>query len=128
LSCVLVVEDDPWIQWIIADDLADRDYNVKTAWDGIEALTQLAEVRPDVIVLDLMLPRSSGWDFVERCYQEDAGGDVVPIVVISAARDGAVSLAFPGVERFLPKPFDIEELAQAVDELSGRQVAAGVTG
>jgi CheY-like chemotaxis protein len=127
LSCVLVVEDDPWIQWIIADDLADRDYNVKTAWDGIEALTQLAEVRPDVIVLDLMLPRSSGWDFVER-YQKDAGGDVVPIVVISAARDGAVSLAFPGVERFLPKPFDIEELAQAVDELSGRQVAAGVTG
>lgn len=123
----MVVEDDPWIQWMVADYLADRDYDVKTAWDGVEALAQLAEVRPDVIVLDLILPRSSGWDFVER-YQAEAVGDLVPIVVISAARDAAVSLAFPGVERYLPKPFDIEELAQAVDELSGRQVATSVTG
>src|SRR5438034_3367593 len=64
LSCVLVVEDDPWIQWMIADDLTDRNYDVKTASDGVEALAQLAEVRPDVIVLDLILPRSSGWDVV----------------------------------------------------------------
>jgi len=127
LSCVLVVEDDPWIQWMIADDLTDRNYDVKTASDGVEALAQLAEVRPDVIVLDLILPRSSGWDVVER-YQAEAVGDVVPIVVISAARDAAVSLAFPGVERYLPKPFDLEELAQAVDELSGRQVATSVPG
>jgi DNA-binding response OmpR family regulator len=127
LSCVLVVEDDPWIQWIIADDLTDRAYDVKTASDGVEALAQLAEVRPDVIVLDLILPRSSGWDVVER-YQAEAVGDVVPIVVVSAARDAAVLLAFPGVERYLPKPFDLEELAQAVDELSGRQVATSVPG
>jgi len=127
LSCVLVVEDDPWIQWMIADDLTDRNYDVKTASDGVEALAQLAEVRPDVIVLDLILPRSSGWDVVER-YQAEAVGDVVPIVVISAARDGAVSLAFSRVERYLPKLFDLEELAQAVDELSGRQVATSVPG
>src|SRR6266702_3485367 len=71
LTCVLVVEDDPWIQWMIADDLADRDYDVKTASDGVEALAQLAEGRPDVIVLDLILPRSSGWDVVER-YRAEA--------------------------------------------------------
>jgi two-component system, OmpR family, response regulator MprA len=127
LSCVLVVEEDPWIQWMIADDLTDRDYDVKTASDGVEALALLAEVRPDVIVLDLILPHSSGWDVVER-YQAEAVGDVVPIVVISATRDGAVSLALPGVERYLPKPFDLEELAQAVDELSGRQLATSVPG
>ena len=127
MSCVLVVDDAPWIQWMIADDLTDRNYDVKTASDGVEVLAQLAEVRPDVIVLDLILPRSSGWDVVER-YQAEAVGDVVPIVVISAARDGAVSLAFPGVERYLPKPFDLEELAQAVAELSGKQVATSIPG
>ena len=127
MTQVLVIEDDPWIQWMIVDDLADRGHDVKAAQDGVEALARLAEVRPDVIVLDLMLPRWSGWDFVEH-YQAYAGGDVVPIVVISAARDGAASLAFPGVQRFLPKPFDIEELAQAVDELSRREVPTSLVG
>jgi len=60
LTCVLVVEDDPWIQWMIADDLADRGYEVITAQDGLEALAHVTEIQPDVIVLDLMLPRSSG--------------------------------------------------------------------
>jgi len=75
-----------------------------------------------VIVLDLMLPRSSGWDFVER-YQAIAGGDVIPTVVVSAARDAAVSLTARGVQRYLRKPFDIEELARAVDDLTGRPLA-----
>ncbi len=122
LTCVLVVEDDPWIQWMIADDLADRGYEVKTAQDGLEALAHVTEIQPDVIVLDLMLPRSSGWDFVER-YQAIAGGDVIPTVVVSAARDAAVSLTARGVQRYLRKPFDIEELARAVDDLTGRPLA-----
>ena len=60
LTCVLVVEDDPWIQWMIADDLADRGYEVITAQDGLEVLAHVTEIQPDVIVLDLMLQRSSG--------------------------------------------------------------------
>jgi hypothetical protein len=46
VGCVLVVEDDPWIQWMIADDLVDRGYQVVTAQDGIEALERIADVRP----------------------------------------------------------------------------------
>jgi chemosensory pili system protein ChpA (sensor histidine kinase/response regulator) len=84
LTCVLVVEDDPWIQWMIADDLADRGYEVVTAQDGAEALQHVREVRPDVIVLDL--PRLDGWELANRC-RAVAGGAAIPIVVVSAARN-----------------------------------------
>ena len=70
---VLVVEDDAWRAWMIADDLADRGYQVSTARDGAEALRRLEAARPDAIVLDLMLPGINGWQFVER-YQQCTGG------------------------------------------------------
>ncbi len=125
MTRILVVEDDPWIQWMIADDLAERGYEVVTAQDGVEALASIGTVRPDVIVLDLILPRCSGWDVAER-YPTQVG-DVIPIVVVSAARDRALPAASHGVRRYLPKPFDIDELAQAVAELSGRYLAATPT-
>jgi DNA-binding response OmpR family regulator len=123
LTQVQVVEDDLWIQWMIADDLADRGYEVTTAQDGVEALARVGEIRPDVIVLDLMLPRASGWEFATR-YCATTQGAAVPIVVVSAVRDPTLPTAACGVRRYLPKPFDIEELARAVDELTCQTLAS----
>ena len=117
MTRVLVVEDDPWIQWMIADDLADRGYEIMTAQDGIEALQCIGQARPDVIVLDLMLPRSDGWELT-RDYRTVTGGEVIPIVVVSAARNPHLPDASCGIRRYLPKPFDVEELARTVAQLS----------
>ena len=46
---ILVVEGDPWVQWMIADDLADRAYEIITAQDGLDALQRIGEARPDVL-------------------------------------------------------------------------------
>jgi CheY-like chemotaxis protein len=133
LTYVLVVEDDPWIQWMIADDLRDRGYQVVSASDGAEALKRLGEVRPDVMVLDLMLPRSDGWELAHQ-YLSVTGGEVIPIVVVSAACSRQPPEAALGVRRYLRKPFDIEELASAVAECSGHErsrpqvVGAGAPG
>lgn len=113
MTRILVIEDDAWIAWMIADDLADRGYDVKTARDGAEALRCLKSARPDAMVLDLMMPRMNGWDFVER-YQERTGGRVIPIVIVSAAGAVPRSLKRRGVCNFLSKPFDVEELARSV--------------
>jgi DNA-binding response OmpR family regulator len=120
LTCVLVVEDDPWIQWIIADELADRGNQVLTARDGVEALERLRQSRPDVMILDLKLPRLDGWELARR-YRTVTGGEVVPIIVVSVD----VPEATLGVRRYLPKPFDIEELVLAVAQCSGHQPERG---
>jgi chemosensory pili system protein ChpA (sensor histidine kinase/response regulator) len=120
LTCVLVVEDDPWIQWIIADELADRGNEVLTARDGVEALERLRQSRPDVMILDLRLPRLDGWELARR-YRSLTGGEVVPIVVVSGARAPDPPEAALGVRRYLRKPFDMEELVLAVAQCSGHQ-------
>jgi DNA-binding response OmpR family regulator len=124
MTCVLVVEDDPWIQWMVADDLADRGHNVLTARDGNEALERLRGTRPDVIVLDLMLPRLDGWGFLRR-YQAVTGGSAIPIVVVTALRHPKLPGPSSGVMTSLPKPFDIEQLARTVTRL-GKQTTAKV--
>jgi two-component system response regulator MprA len=116
---VLVVEDDPWIQWMIADDLTDRGHRVIVADDGIEALQQVARARSDVVVLDLMLPSLDGWQFAERC-SSVTDGRQMPIVAVTASREPML----PGSREFrrcLRKPFDMEELAQIVAELAKRE-------
>ena len=124
MARVLVVEDDAWIAWMITDDLAERGYEVSTARDGAEALRRLKTTRPDAIVLDLMLPGMNGWDFVER-YQERTGGRVIPIVVVSAAGAVPRSLEARGVRHFLPKPFDLEQLARSMAEALASADASG---
>jgi DNA-binding response OmpR family regulator len=115
---VLVVEDDPWIAWMVADELTERGCEVRTATDGAEALHEVEENRPDVIVLDLMLPRMHGWDFVDQ-YQQHTGGTRLPIIVVSAAGAVPQSMEKRGVRHYLRKPFDLEELARCVTDEGG---------
>jgi CheY-like chemotaxis protein len=122
MTCVLVVEDDPWIQWMIADDLADRGHTVLTACDGKEALDRLKATRPEVIILDLMLPRLDGWEFARR-YPALTGGSAIPIVVVSAAHGPELPPDPSGSVIWLAKPFDMEQLASTILEL-GKEVAA----
>jgi CheY-like chemotaxis protein len=126
MTRVLVVEDDPWIQWMIADDLTDRGHTVLTASDGKQALERLRATRPEVIVLDLMLPRVDGWEFVER-YPAITGGSAIPIVVVTAARNPDVPAPPSGVAKWLSKPFDMEQLASTIIEL-GKQADANIYG
>jgi CheY-like chemotaxis protein len=111
---VLVVEDDESIRKVIIDVLHDHGFRVVTAANGAEALDQLEATRPDVMVLDLLMPVMHGWDFMES-YAERTGGMVIPIVVVSV--NPALPRSFDrfGVRSVIGKPFKVDDLLQQVE-------------
>jgi CheY-like chemotaxis protein len=112
---VLVAEDDQAIGETLSDVLETEGHRVRWAHDGLEALHMLDRDRPDVILLDLMMPRMDGFAFRARQKRDPRFADI-PVLVISAhARAGEVDAA-----AFLPKPFSIDDLLDALARCTGR--------
>lgn len=109
MSRVLVVEDDPAILRGLADNLRFDAHEVLTASDGESGYRAAREQRPDVIVLDLMLPRMSGY---EVCRKLRADGVHTPIVILTARgeeADRVLGLDL-GADDYITKPFSVREL------------------
>jgi two-component system, OmpR family, response regulator MprA len=106
---VLVADDDPAVRDSLRRSLAFNGYDVVTAIDGEEALRLVADVRPDAVVLDVMMPRLDG---LEACRALRSAGNDVPVLLLTA-RDGVadrVAGLDAGADDYLPKPFALEEL------------------
>lgn len=116
LKKLLVVDDDPAYRDVLAQALGGG-FEVRTASDGEEALGECRSARPDVIVLDLFMPRASGFD-VLRELGLDAGTAGIPVVVLSAALldAGARSAlaARANVRAVLDKLITLGQLREAV--------------
>ena len=117
LKNALVVDDDPSIRDLLAEELRYRGYSVIIARNGSEALDCLHVMTPDVIVLDLMMPVMDGWTFIER-YRNHAGRRAAPIIAVSAEGDLPPGYESLGVTAFLRKPFDLNELANCIAQLT----------
>ena len=111
---VLVVDDDAGVAETIAFILSDQGYSVRTASDGIEGLRCIAELRPDVIVLDIEMPRLSGPGMAAAMFVENAGIEKIPIVLVSGAAQLKEIAAQMGTPYALAKPYSIEDLAGLV--------------
>lgn len=112
---VLVVDDDPGIRRMIVAALKrDERYDFFEAPNGRDALEIMRSERPDVVVLDLMMPILSGWD-VLREREHDVDLRRIPVIIVSANRDPDLAIAVDkGICAFLPKPFDIGALSALV--------------
>jgi DNA-binding response OmpR family regulator len=109
MSRVLVVEDDPAILRGLADNLRFEAYEVVTATDGETAYRLIRERRPDLLVLDVMLPRLSGYELCRKLRHE---GVTIPIVMLTARgeeADRVLGLDL-GADDYITKPFSIREL------------------
>jgi two-component system OmpR family response regulator len=116
---LLVVEDEPDLRRALARALADERFVVDTAADGEDALFRALEIDYDAIVLDLMLPRLSGWDVLDRMR---GAGRSTPVLVLTA-RDGVddrVRGLNAGADDYLTKPFAVEELVARLRALIRR--------
>lgn len=108
---VLVVEDDDELRGLIRSALTDAGYAAVEAADGAAALAACAERDPDVILLDLAMPRLGGQAFADA-YRRGLGR--AKIIVTSGTASGGEASARLGAAVFLSKPFGLEELLSAV--------------
>jgi len=124
---ILVVDDEPDITALVAYHLAKAGYRVSTAANGTEALRAAREERPDVVVLDLMLPGASGYEVLQELRRLDETKQVGVILLTSrreeADRIRGLSL---GADDYLTKPFSPAELALRVSALLRRLSAPAV--
>ena len=122
MKTILVVEDEPSIAQIAADYLRHGGFGVITASNGVDALARARAERPDLIVLDLGLPRLDGLEVARTLRRE---GDV-PIIIVTARIDEADRLAGLelGADDYVTKPFSPRELVARVRSVLRRVDAA----
>jgi len=121
---VLVVDDSEVIRQLITMNLELEGFEVITAVDGQDALDKVLEVRPDVVTIDVKMPRLNGLDTVARL-RADPRTSAVKIAMVSACaqeidlrRGEAV-----GVDAYLTKPFDPDALVRTIRDLATREAS-----
>ena len=117
---VLVVDDEPNIRALIADALREFGYLVDTAADGAHALEAMHHATPDVIVLDLMMPRLDGIGFVDALRVNPSLAPI-PVLLVTAAYSPLDAARRIGAQACLSKPFELDRLVQLVGDLAAPQ-------
>jgi two-component system response regulator MprA len=120
---ILVVDDEPAVRESLASSLVFEDYEVVTAVDGLAALEELDRSRPDLAILDVLMPRMDG---LTTCRRLRARGDTLPVLMLTA-RDtigDRVTGLDAGADDYLVKPFELDELLARVRALLRRSVVA----
>lgn len=125
---VLVVDDEPDITALVAYHLAKAGYRVSTAANGRDALNAASEERPDVVVLDVMLPGVGGYDVLSELRRRPETRDV-GVILLTARRDepDRIQGLSLGADDYLTKPFSPAELVLRVQALLRRLTAPAVS-
>jgi len=118
---ILVVDDDLGTRLSISDYLELSGYSVVTANEGQEALAMVDNYHPDLIVIDIIMPRMNGYELVRRVRQQPAFR-LLPVILLTArTKTQERILGYQsGCDLYLPKPFELEELAAAIRNLLAR--------
>lgn len=123
---VLVVDDDEVIRQLITLNLQLEGFDVFTAVDGQDCLDQAADIAPDVITLDVMMPRLDGWATAERLRAGERTRSARVVLVTARAQEADVRRGERiGVDAYLTKPFDPDQLIRTVRELAERGARGG---
>ncbi len=121
---ILLVDDEPNIAFSLEYLMRRDGYDVRTASDGDAALQCVRERKPDLLLLDVMMPKRDGYEVCQTLRSDPETADI-KIVVLTAkggAIEGEKALAL-GADAFFSKPFGLEELSRRVRELLGEERA-----
>ena len=114
---VIIVDDDFEFRNVIAQALVEGGWQVRAAASGIQALEVIRRWRPDVILLDLMMPQMNGWEFSEEARRRLRLSGI-PLVLMSARMDPHSEISALRAAAALAKPFDLEQMEQLLERLT----------
>ncbi|MDA0567168.1 response regulator [Streptomonospora sp. S1-112] len=124
LARVLVVDDNEVIRQLIAVNLQLEGFEVHQAVDGEDCLARVGDIRPDVITLDVMMPRLDGWVTAARLREDAATRGMRVLLITARAQEDDIRRGQEiGVDAYLTKPFDPTELIRLVRDLARRDRA-----
>src|SRR6478672_1430888 len=121
---VLVVDDDPTVHDLLAATLAKEGHRVLHARDGAEALDILRKTPPDIVTLDVMMPKVDGWS-VLGVMKSDPALDHIPVIMITIVDDRNLGYSL-GASEFMTKPIDRARLLSLVQRFAGHEAQARV--
>lgn len=112
---VLVVDDDPAIRKVLTTTLGLEGYEIDVAVDGEEALARVDEKMPDLMILDIMMPKLNGLDVLERL-RGQAETSSLPVILLTAksSQEDQWEGWRRGVDYYMTKPFDVEDLLRFI--------------
>lgn len=115
---VLVLDDDPMVTRLLRSNLELEGFEVEEAWEGNSALQMLRENIPDLLVLDIMMPRMDGWEVLKQV-REDESLKELPIVVLTAkVQDENIARGWRmGADGYITKPFNPVILVKSLLEV-----------
>ena len=119
---VLVVDDDPDLVESVSMKLESDGFRVAKAYDGVEAWDRIKEEKPNMLILDVMMPRKNGYDLCDEIKKDDQYKDITVLLLTAVAdavpttnythMDGKTTLA----DDFIPKPIDMGKLMEVVQD------------
>jgi excisionase family DNA binding protein len=115
---VLLVDDDVKVRELVRVNLELEGYVVREAGGADEGLSAIKEAKPDLILLDVMMPHVDGWEMLRRV-QEQYGAGVIPVVMFSGKVDeeSQAKAASSGAQAFVGKPFDVQHLIDQTKQI-----------
>lgn len=111
---VLIVDDDFDFSQLLAFDLKKKGYTVVSAGNGEEGLEKVKTEKPDLIVLDIKMPKMDGYTFVRRLKKDDENKDI-PVVVLTSYEPMKDMFQLEGVKDYFVKSVDMHELMKVID-------------
>lgn len=120
MAKILLVDDDPYMMDILTAILTSEGYEIEPAGDGEEALQKIADVKPDVIVTDVMLPKLDGWKLCKKV-KENPETKMIPILIMTAKGEQMSELMSyeSGADAYISKPFQNKDLVNSIKQLLG---------
>ena len=120
---ILVVDDEIYIVHILDFSLGMEGYDVVTALDGEQALEKVKSEKPDLIVLDIMMPKLDGYE-VCKTIKSDPATKQIPVILLSAkGRNVDQKMGFDvGADDYITKPFSPRKLVERINQLLGQTI------